>query len=124
MSKIAKGIGDLSVEVVTTVIGWDREGAEIRVHSLMTGEGDANPTAKDLKPRKKLKTIPYCSATVNSACFATMRATKENQPGAKAAIQRLGYLGMLNSRANATKTAQGPFGPTRKLLTSSKVIAA
>jgi hypothetical protein len=31
---------------------------------------------------------------------------------------------MLNSRANATKTAQGPFGPTRKLLTSSKVIAA
>ena len=54
------------------------------------GDGDANPTAKDLKPRKKLKMIPYCSATVNSACFAMMRATKDNQPGAKAASHRLG----------------------------------
>jgi hypothetical protein len=67
---------------------------------------------------------PYCSASVNSTCFATMRATKENQPGAKAASQRLGYLGMLKRRASANKTAQGPCGLTRKFLTSSTVIAA
>ncbi len=58
MSKIAKGIGDLSVEVVTTVIGWGREGAEIRVHSLMTGEGDANPTAKGPEAKKEAQNDP------------------------------------------------------------------
>jgi hypothetical protein len=92
-------------------------------HSLV-GDGDVNPTASDLKPRKKLKITLYCSASVNSTCFATMRATKENQPGAKAASQRLGYLGMLKRRASANKTAQGPYGLTRKFLTSSTVIVA